>query len=87
MGPYPFKVDVAGSFWARVPAPVLYLDGDRSQLRLPDPEVDRRLAMFPAARRATIAGAGHALMRHQPAAVAAALLDFLRTPSVSEGPK
>ncbi len=77
MGPYPFKVDVAGTFWARVPAPVLYLDGDRSQLRLPDPEVDRRLAMFPTARRATIAGAGHALMRHQPAAVAAALLDFL----------
>ena len=77
MGPYPFRVDVAAGFWARIPGPVLYLDGDRSTLRLPDAEVDRRLALFRDARRATIAGAGHALMRHQPAAVAAALLDFL----------
>jgi pimeloyl-ACP methyl ester carboxylesterase len=77
MGPYPFRVDVAEAFWARVTAPVLYLDGDRSLLRLPEPEVARRLAVFADARRVTIAGAGHALMRHQPAAVLAALADFL----------
>lgn len=77
MGPYPFRVDVAASFWARITAPVLYLDGERSALRLPEPEVARRLAHFRDPRRATIAGAGHALMRHQPAAVTAALLDFL----------
>lgn len=77
MGPYPFRVDVAEAFWARVTAPVLYLDGDRSNLRLPEPEVARRLAVFADARRATIADAGHALMRHQPAAVIRALTDFL----------
>ena len=77
MGPYPFRVDVAAQFWARVAAPVLYVDGDRSLFRLPEPEVTRRLGHFRDARRATIAGAGHALMRHQPAAVAALLLDFL----------
>ncbi len=77
MGPYPFRVDVAGSFWARIVGPVLYVDGDRSLLRLSEPEVARRLALFRDARRHTIADAGHALMRHQPAAVAATLLDFL----------
>ncbi|HVV87679.1 MAG TPA: alpha/beta hydrolase [Kofleriaceae bacterium] len=77
MGPYPFRVDAAAAFWGRVTAPVLYLDGDRSLLRLPEPEVARRLAFFPDARRATIAGAGHALMRHQPAAVTSALASFL----------
>lgn len=77
LGPYPFRLDTAVSFWSRVTAPVLYLDGDRSLLRLPEPETERRLATFRDARRATIAGAGHALARHQPAAVADALLAFL----------
>jgi pimeloyl-ACP methyl ester carboxylesterase len=73
MGPYPFRVDVAAAFWARITAPVLYVDGDRSSLRLSEAEVARRLAAFPAARRHTIADAGHALMRHQPAALIAVL--------------
>lgn len=77
MGPYPFRVDVAASFWARIAAPVLYLDGERSELRLPEAETARRLAHFRDVRRATIAGAGHALMRHQPVAVADLLLAFL----------
>ncbi len=76
-GPYLYRVDVAESFWRRVTAPVLYLEGARSMLRLPDPEVDRRLAVFPSARRVTIADAGHALQRHQPERVAAALLEHL----------
>ncbi len=80
MGPYPFRVDVAAGFWAAITAPVLYLDGDRSLLRLPEDEVARRLGHFRDVRRATIAGAGHALARHQPAAVATALLDFLAAP-------
>jgi pimeloyl-ACP methyl ester carboxylesterase len=78
-GPYPYRVDAAATFWHRVTAPVLYLDGDRSLLRLPEPEVARRLAAFPAARRQTIAGAGHMLQRNAPDAVAAALAEHLTT--------
>lgn len=77
-GPYLYRVEVAEAFWRRVAAPVLYLGGERSRLRLPDAEIARRLANFPDARQHTIADAGHALQRHQPAAVAAALLDHLR---------
>jgi pimeloyl-ACP methyl ester carboxylesterase len=76
-GPYLYRVDVAASFWRRVTAPVLYLDGAQSRLRRPDAEINRRLAEFPSARRATIADAGHAMQRHQPVKVAAALLDHL----------
>lgn len=76
-GPYPFRVDAAAQFWRAVTAPVLYLDGGASNLRLPEPELARRLACFPRARRATIADAGHMLMRHAPAAVAAALIEHL----------
>ncbi|HVK73193.1 MAG TPA: alpha/beta hydrolase [Kofleriaceae bacterium] len=76
-GPYLYKVEIAESFWRRITAPVLYLDGARSMLRLPDAEVTRRLAVFPSVRRATIADAGHAMQRHQPEQVAAALLEHL----------
>ena len=71
------RVAFAASFWARIAGPVLYVDGDRSLLRLSEPEVARRLAHFRDVRRHTITDAGHALMRHQPAAVSATLLDFL----------
>jgi hypothetical protein len=48
-GPYPFRLDAAASYWRAATAPVLYLDGDRSLLRLPDAELERRLGLFPAA--------------------------------------
>lgn len=76
-GPYPYRVEAAALFWSKVTAPVLYLEGDRSVLRLPDPEVDRRLAAFPAARRQVIAGAGHMLQRNAPDAVAGAICAHL----------
>ncbi|MBK9032886.1 MAG: alpha/beta hydrolase [Myxococcales bacterium] len=72
-GPYPFRVDAAASYWRAVTAPVLYLDGAESRLRLPEPELARRLACFADARRVTVPGAGHMLMRHAPTAVADAL--------------
>ena len=72
-GPYPFRVDAAASFWRAVTAPVLYLDGAASRLRLPEPELARRLACFADARRITVPDAGHMLMRHAPAAVADAI--------------
>jgi len=72
-GPYPFRLDAATSYWRAVTAPVLYLDGGASTLRLPEEELARRLACFADVRRQTIPDAGHMLMRHAPAAVADAL--------------
>lgn len=79
-GPYPYRVEAAATFWRAVTAPVIYLEGDRSMLRLPDPEIDRRLAAFRTARRVVIAGAGHMLQRNAPAAVADALRDHFGAP-------
>ncbi|MEZ4402730.1 MAG: alpha/beta hydrolase [Kofleriaceae bacterium] len=76
-GPYPFRVDAAATYWRAVTAPVRYVDGAASTLRLPEPELARRLACFPVADRVTIADAGHMLQRHQPAAVAQAIVDHL----------
>lgn len=72
-GPYPYRVDTAASFWQRVTAPVLYVEGAQSRFRLADSDTERRLAAFPACRRLVIPDAGHMMMRHQPAAVAAAI--------------
>ena len=72
-GPYPFRLDAAASYWRAVTAPVLYLDGGASSLRLAEDELARRLACFADVRRQTIADAGHMLMRHAPEAVADAI--------------
>jgi pimeloyl-ACP methyl ester carboxylesterase len=77
MGPYPFRRDVAESYWKRIAAPVLAVDGDRSAMRHAGAEAERRLASFQDVRRATIADAGHMMQRHQPAALAALLAEFL----------
>jgi pimeloyl-ACP methyl ester carboxylesterase len=69
-GPYPYRVDVAAQFWARVDAPVLYVEGAESRFRLADADTERRLGAFRNVRRAVIAGAGHMMQRHQPAEVA-----------------
>ncbi|MBZ0236227.1 MAG: alpha/beta hydrolase [Deltaproteobacteria bacterium] len=72
-GPYPYRVDTAAQFWQRVTAPVLYLEGALSRFRLADADTERRLAAFPRCTRTVIADAAHMMMRHQPAAVAAAI--------------
>jgi pimeloyl-ACP methyl ester carboxylesterase len=76
-GPYPFAVEAAAQYWRAVAAPVLYVDGDASRLRLAEAELARRLACFPRARRQTLPGVGHMMMRHDPAAVAAAIVEHL----------
>lgn len=73
MGPYPFRVDVAEAYWRRITCPVLVVDGAASTLRLPDAERDRRAAVLSEVRTITIPGAGHAVQRHQPVALADAL--------------
>jgi len=76
-GPYPFRKDNAAEFWRAITARVIYVEGSASSFRLPSAEVDARLGVIRDARRAVIEGAGHALARHQPDAVAALLAEFL----------
>jgi len=77
MGPYPFRLDSAASFWRRITAPVLVVDAAESRLRLPDAELARRRATLASHRHVTLADAGHMLQRHQPDALAALLAEHL----------
>jgi pimeloyl-ACP methyl ester carboxylesterase len=77
-GPYPYRVDTATQFWNRVNAPVLYVEGAQSRFRLADADTERRLAAFPNCKRTVIPNVGHMMMRHDPAAVAAAIESVLR---------
>jgi pimeloyl-ACP methyl ester carboxylesterase len=76
-GPYPFRRDAAVEYWRAITAPVLYVEGAVSTFRLPSSETDARLGVMKDARRAVIEGAGHAIARHQPDALAAVLTQFL----------
>jgi pimeloyl-ACP methyl ester carboxylesterase len=75
-GPYPFRSDHWRHYWSRVRCPALLVDGAESAGRPPD--YDQRMAGFQKGRRVTIPRAGHMMMRHNPSAVATALLEFLR---------
>lgn len=75
--PQPFYIEQARAFWRRVQCPVLYVAGDESLLRLPDDDLDDRLATL-RAQRATIAGSGHHPHLEQPEALADVLIGFLR---------
>ena len=77
IGPYPYRVDVAASFCARVTCPVLVVDAAESRLHLPDVELARRRAFFADVRHEVLPGAGHMMQRHQPDALARLLLGFL----------
>ena len=76
-GPYGFQVEAAEKFWRRVSCPTLLVEGEKSQFRHPPAEAERRAACFKDVRRATVPGAGHAMQRHQPAALAELLTEFL----------
>jgi pimeloyl-ACP methyl ester carboxylesterase len=78
-GPYPFRVAVAAKYWARVSSPVLVVDGEASTLNLPIAERAARRAHFPQHTHVIVPDAGHAVPRHQPAAVADLLLGLART--------
>ena len=74
--PVPFSRARAASFWRRVTAPVLYLEGGESPLRLDRADRDERLAIL-RARRMTIAGSGHHPHLQQPETFAEVVLEFL----------
>jgi pimeloyl-ACP methyl ester carboxylesterase len=78
-GPYPFRRDVAEQFWRRIACPVLIVDGAESKLNLGEDERASRRAELRnarAVRHAVVPGAGHMMMRHQPAAIAALLVEL-----------
>lgn len=77
-GPTPFRVSLAAEFWRRIQCPVLLVEGELSSFRLgQSPEGRAREALLSGARRAVLPGAGHMMQRHQPAALARVLVDFL----------
>ncbi|HTJ43089.1 MAG TPA: alpha/beta hydrolase [Kofleriaceae bacterium] len=76
-GPYLYRRDVAEQFWSRIPCPTLCVDGADSRLRVPDAEAAARMAFIKDCRREVVAGAGHAVQRHQPAVLASLLDAFL----------
>jgi pimeloyl-ACP methyl ester carboxylesterase len=75
-GPYPFRRDFAAQFWRRIACPVLVVDGAESMLNLPEAERASRRAELRNPRHVVVPGAGHMMMRHQPAAVAALLVEL-----------
>ena len=77
MGPYGFQLELAMQFWRAIRCPVLLVDGAESTLRLEPAEAARRRDAFAQASVATLPGAGHMMQRHQPAALARILADFL----------
>jgi pimeloyl-ACP methyl ester carboxylesterase len=76
MGPYPFRRDAAAQYWRRITCPVLVVDGDQSFMNLPEPERAARRAHLASCRHVTLAGAGHMMHRHQPAALAELLAEL-----------
>jgi pimeloyl-ACP methyl ester carboxylesterase len=78
MGPYAYRLDVAKRYWEKVTCPVLCVDGGESKLNLPAEERAARRKTFRDVRHLEIAGAGHAVQRHQPARLAEAILELSR---------
>jgi pimeloyl-ACP methyl ester carboxylesterase len=75
--PYPFRADLWKAYFAAITCPVLLLEGGASEVS-PPPDMPERLAAFVRPpRRAVVEGAGHMMIRHQPAEVARLLLEFL----------
>lgn len=76
-GPVGFDLAVAERFWRRIACETLLIDGAQSFFRFPPEEAARREGCIARARKIEIPGAGHMIQRHQPAALAVALRDFL----------
>lgn len=79
----PYRLDEALAAWRRIAAPVLWVEGDETDLsgwwgdRYPRSDFDARLAEVPQVQRQLLSPAGHMLHHDQPAALARVLRDFL----------
>lgn len=82
--PVPYQVAETLETWKRIAAPVLWVEGDRSDLarwwgdRYPRAEFEERIAVVPRLERAVLSPCGHMLHLEQPQALAERLAGFLR---------
>ena len=82
INPMLYQVDEVLECWKRIEAPVLWVEGDRTDpdkwwgTRYPRSAFEERLAVVPTLRRARLAPASHMLHHDQPEALAALLEDF-----------
>jgi pimeloyl-ACP methyl ester carboxylesterase len=76
-GPYPFRLEQWTRYWRAIRCPVLLLEAERTELP-PPADMPARVACLRDARTRTIPRAGHMMIRHEPAAVAAEILAFLQ---------
>ena len=74
-GPYAYRLETARRYWERVTCPVLAIDGAQSRLNLSAEERASRRASFKTIRHLVLDGAGHAVQRHQPRALADAIVE------------
>jgi pimeloyl-ACP methyl ester carboxylesterase len=83
INPLLYRVEEVLAAWRRISAPVLWVDGDLTDLslwwgqRYSLAEFDQRIAVVPQLRRERLSPCGHMLHHEQPEALAARLLDFL----------
>ncbi len=81
--PVPYRKAEVLACWQRIEAPVLWVEGDASNLkqfwgdRYPRADFDARLALVKSVRAEVLKDAGHMLHHDQPEALAAVLRDFL----------
>jgi len=74
-GPYPFRTDYAESMWRAIRCPVLAIEGTES--RFTSSGAEDRYRAFTQLERRQLSGAGHMMHRHQPAALAEHIVEFL----------
>ncbi len=76
-----YRLDEAMACWARVTAPVLWIDAEHSETRtrmsLSEKELAERRAAFKNVRQVTVQDAGHMLHHDQPERVARLIEEFL----------
>ncbi len=81
--PMLYRKDEILASWARIEAPLLWVEGACTDLtkfwgtRYPRSDFENRLSVVPHVQRQVLADAGHMLHHDQPEALAAALEDFL----------
>jgi len=81
--PVPYQVDEVLATWRRITAPLLWVEGDRTDVakwwgtRYPRSEFEARLAQVPQVQRQVLSPAGHMLHHDQPQALASLLSAFL----------
>jgi pimeloyl-ACP methyl ester carboxylesterase len=83
VNPVLYRVDEVLATWRRIAAPLLWVEGDLTELsqwwghRYPRAEFDARLAVVPKVQRLRLTPCGHMLHHEQPEALARALVAFL----------